>query len=361
MTTAKLAGAAAVAAALAIFVSGSAAATPAAAAGDTITVTVSIQAAIDAASPGDTIRVPAGTYREYVVVTTDDLTIAGSPGAVLDGAGNPSRVGLRVRPAPGDRIDGFTLSGLRVQNWSFTGVLVSDVDNFRLTGGTYVDNGEYGLFPVHCAHGRVDHNRVSGSQDSAVYVGQCDDVLVDANVAQRNTVGIEIEASTRVDVVGNTATGNAIGGLVQLLPGLTVKVTADIRVIDNRFAGNTAANPVTDPDEPLSGIPGGVGLVNVAGDDVRISGNDITGNPTGGVGVVSLPAPLADLDPAIDPEPDHTVITGNVIAGNGRHPDPKIFALGLLPADAIWDGTGTNNCFTLGPSASTFPAALPSC
>jgi hypothetical protein len=140
-----------------------------------------------------------------------------------------------------------------------------------------------------------------------------------------------------------------------------VKVTDDIRVSDNRFTGNTAANPVTDPDEPLSGIPGGVGFVNVAGDDVRISGNDITGNPTGGVGVVSLPAQLAALDPAIDPAPDHTVISGNVIAGNGHDPDPKIFALTLLPADAIWDGTGTSNCFSLGPSASTFPAALPSC
>jgi hypothetical protein len=47
--------------------------------------------------------------------------------------------------------------------------------------------------------------------------------------------------------------------------------------------------------------------------------------------------------------------------GASSRPDPKIFALGLLAADAIWDGTGTNNCFTHGPAATTFPPALPSC
>ena len=46
----------------------------------------SIQAAVDAADPGDTIRVRRGTYRESVVVSTDELTLRGDH-AVLEPPG----------------------------------------------------------------------------------------------------------------------------------------------------------------------------------------------------------------------------------------------------------------------------------
>ena len=43
----------------------------------------SIQAAIDAARPGDTILVKPGTYAEALKITTDGLTLKGSRGTVL--------------------------------------------------------------------------------------------------------------------------------------------------------------------------------------------------------------------------------------------------------------------------------------
>ena len=42
-----------------------------------IVVTTTIQAAVDAASPGDTIVVPPGIYHETVTVTRSGLTIRG--------------------------------------------------------------------------------------------------------------------------------------------------------------------------------------------------------------------------------------------------------------------------------------------
>ena len=60
----------------------------------TLVVTTTIQAAVDAAQPGDTVVVPPGTYRESVLVTKSHLTIAGSRAAVIDAAG--FRVGIRV-------------------------------------------------------------------------------------------------------------------------------------------------------------------------------------------------------------------------------------------------------------------------
>src|SRR5262245_54101956 len=48
-----------------------------------VVVTTTIQAAVDAAQPGDTVRVPPGMYHENVFVTKDNITIEASQGAIL--------------------------------------------------------------------------------------------------------------------------------------------------------------------------------------------------------------------------------------------------------------------------------------
>jgi hypothetical protein len=52
-----------------------------------ITVTTTVQDAVNAAKPDDRIVVPPGTYHETVDVTTNNLIIVGSRGAVLDAGG----------------------------------------------------------------------------------------------------------------------------------------------------------------------------------------------------------------------------------------------------------------------------------
>src|SRR5262245_31423195 len=99
----------------------------------TITVKTTIQAAIDAAKPGDTIIVPPGTYRENVTVTKDNLTIVGSIAAILDGHGLPGTTGIRVAPpTTNGRLHGFTLRGLTIRNYSRTGIRLTRVDDFEV-------------------------------------------------------------------------------------------------------------------------------------------------------------------------------------------------------------------------------------
>lgn len=62
-----------------------------------VVVTTTIQAAVDAAQPGDTVRVPPGVYHENVLVNKDNITIEGSRGAILDGTGLPGNSGITVR------------------------------------------------------------------------------------------------------------------------------------------------------------------------------------------------------------------------------------------------------------------------
>ena len=89
--------------------------------GEVITVDLSgggdhltIQEAVDAAQPGDTIQVNAGTYEESVLVDKD-LTITGSgPPTIVDGEG--TGVPFRLHS------DGISLSGFTIQNGQPSGI-----------------------------------------------------------------------------------------------------------------------------------------------------------------------------------------------------------------------------------------------
>ena len=278
---------------------------------------------------------------------------------MLDGTGLNLFFGIRVRSLDGTRLDGFTLDGLTVRGYTRSGVQLSGVDHFRLTGTRYVDNPLYGLFPVRTSQGRVDHNEVSGSLDSGVYVGQSTDLLVDHNIAHHNTIGLEVELSSRVVVEDNVSTDNTVGAVVQILPGRDVKVTDDVLVQSNVLSGNNQPNSVTGPSL-VGRLPSGIGILNMAGDHVRIIDNVVSGNRSGGIGVISLLPELAAADGALDPAPDGGEVRGNVARGNGRNPDPRLALLGLPGVDVVWDLTGSP-CFSVPRNTRTFPAVLPPC
>ncbi|PYQ32437.1 MAG: hypothetical protein DMF55_13195 [Acidobacteria bacterium] len=298
-----------------------------------IAVSTTIQAAVDASQSGDTVKVPAGTYRENVLVTKNGITIEGSPAAVLDGAGLSGDTGIHAAPAPpASEIKGFRLHGLTIQNYSGNGVLIENGRDFAVSGGTYVGNGKYGIFALHSANGRIDGNFVSGSNDTAIYVGQSRRIVVRDNVARESTVGIEVENSVRVTVFLNRCIGNSAGVLVDVLPG---------------------------PSDILSLLPSGVGLLNVGGDGLTAAGNIVTGNDSAGILIAQLPPDAAALDPRIDPFPDHNEIRNNVTLENGGSPDPKIAP--LPGADLLWDTSGSGDCWSGNTAESSFPDPLPRC
>jgi parallel beta-helix repeat protein len=347
-------------------------ASPAAAlVGNAIVVTTTIQAAVDAAQPGDTILVPPGTYRESVLVTKSHLTIAGSTAAIIDAAG--FRTGIRVGTGSISRggpvptcpplaVDGFTLKGLTVKHASFSGVFLAGVTGYHLTGTSYVDNPVYGPFPVCSSNGLIDFNHVVGggsaagpSLDTGIYAGDDDRVTIRHNSVTNYVVGVIAENTTNVTIEDNLLEGNTAGIYVVVFPDHPRPFTDNVVIERNQVINNNLPNPVpADSGEDIGLVPTGVGIVNFGADHVIIRNNRVLSNDS--LGVIVLQNFLAPVDPRIDPNPDSGQVRGNVVLHNGRNPDP---VRAITPgADIVYDGTGTGNCFTENVFATEFPAGI---
>lgn len=102
----------------------------------------SLQAAVDAAEPGDTVRVRSGTYREQVTVEKD-LRIVAPNGAVLNGSGTDRRTAIDIGSDAGVLVDGLTITGyttgINAQGtdgeWRLRNVTVRDVEFAAVAAG----------------------------------------------------------------------------------------------------------------------------------------------------------------------------------------------------------------------------------
>lgn len=347
----------------------------------------SIQAAVDAASPGDTILVQPGSYAEpgvacpanpaqscAVAITKDNISLIGlthgQHGVVLVNPGGQD-VGIQVARTgdpgclsdPAKTVQGSLIRGFTVSGFGSDGLDVVCADSWRVTRVRAIGNVEYGIFPSLVGPGRVDHSFASGANDTGIYVGQSHDVRADHNVAADNVSGFEIENSSAVRMDHNEATGNTAGILSFTLPFLAVTSNSRNRIDHNLVRANNKANTCT-PGGDVCAVPSGSGIAIVAADANRVDHNQVHGNNSFGIIVANLcnafhlsPALCAAL--GIDPNPDGNHIVFNKVTGNGAAPDPGIAP--LPGADLLWDGTGSGNCWARNSAGSTFPAQLPSC
>jgi len=337
----------------------------------TIVVTSTIQAAVDAAQPGDTIVVPPGTYRESVLVTKSDLTIAGSRAAVIDAAG--FRTGIRVGSGSIDRsgpvptcppiqVHGFRLAGLTIKHGAGSGAFLVGVDGYRLTGTRYVDNPVYGPFPVCSTHGLIELNQVVGGGspvgprlDTGIYVGDDDTVTVRHNSVTNYVVGVVAENSVNAVVEDNTLRGNTAGVYAIALPDHVRPFADNIRIEHNRVLANNLPNPVpADSGDDIGLVPTGAGVVSFGADHVVVRANTIIANDSFGVTIAQNF--LASADPRMEPNSDFNEVRSNVVLRNGAHPDP---IRAITPgADIVYDGTGVGTCFGRNVFATEFPVGV---
>ena len=324
----------------------------------------SIQAAVDKALPGQTIFIEPGVYLESVLVNKANITIVGLGGGhgervIIKNPGDEDN-GITVR----DNGDGFVLKNVTVQDFEENGVFLVRVDGFELIKVITIDNGEYGLFPVRCLNGLIEDCSATGHTDTGIYVGQSEKIVVRKSIAFGNVNGFEIENCSNIIVDQNEAYDNTAGMLVILLPGLTVKASANILITENNLHDNNHVN-FAEPGEGFeSVVPQGSGILIVGVDNVLLKNNKIINNDFVGAAVVStlVLGSLAGLPPEafadIEPNADGANIINNRITVNGTNPPP---GLPLPAVDLLWDGNGNNNCWKNNDYQTSFPQTLPVC
>lgn len=324
-----------------------------------VVVQSTIQAAVDAAQPGDTVVVPPGRYHESVTIAKSGITIRGSRGAVLDASGFST--GIRASSGPGgpvcppSTLHDLAVEGLSIEGASFTGVFLRGVDGFAVRDGSYSGNRLYAIFPVCSRHGVISGNHVQGTNDGAIYVGSSDHVEIEGNHAVDSTAGILVENSTNIVVRENTTIGNTGGIVTFVLPGLAVPVTENVLIERNVVMHNNRPNPIAPSlQDPISLLPTGTGILTIGADRAVVRENRVVGNDTGGIALIALPIP--NPDPRVDPEPDGVEVRSNIVLRNGL--DPDALRSPLPGADLIYDGSGAGNCFADNVFETSFPTAL---
>jgi hypothetical protein len=331
----------------------------------------SIQAAVNAASPGDTIELVPGTYRQSVTITTDGITLRGAgagpggsvllpppvpppgfcsqvpPDATTHGGGicvfgafDPTTgvvtravsdvhiTGIRVEDEPGDGVGAYGTSGLRVDHVAV------------------VNTGVYGIVAIESQHATLADNLVDGVRSTSgagMFMGYTShaDMLITGNKVRNATLGIFVSDMQDVRVTHNAATGNCSGAIVLddnhpidgVSPG---SVIGDILVADNVFTANNA---------PCLGNPPiqGAGLLLIGTQNTTVVGNRATANRgaqtlSGGIVLISA-VPYGGLNEGSD------VIAHNSASGNS-------------PFDMTWDSRGANVVFLANRCGAASPAGL---
>jgi nitrous oxidase accessory protein NosD len=316
----------------------------------------SIQAAVDAARPGDTIVVK-GRHRENVAITTDGITLRGL-GAVLAPAATPKQNACFDPSAPADvigicvvgdvnfdtgevirEVRDVTVSGFTIHGFSF-GIGAFGAHDATFKHNVATGNAEYGITAFVSTGTRMLFNRASDSGEAGFYIGDSPaaDATLIGNSSSGSLFGILIRNALHGKAAANSIHGNCVGvGVLADLPG----PAGLFHLTGNLVRNNTRACAASEElPFPLSGV--GIALLGANG--VKIDGNLITGNVpsaetdfSGGVVVASGVA-----DPLTAPADNR--VRGNRIL----HNDPDVF----------WDGTGSGNSFRGNLCRTSTPAGL---
>lgn len=267
----------------------------------------SIQAAVDAAKPGDLVLVAPGVYTESVLVITPYVTIRGEDRntTIIDGEFKKTN-GIHVAEA-----DGVVVENMTARHYLLNGFYWTGANGYRGSYLTAYANGDYGIYAFRSVWGRFEHSYASGSPDSGFYIGECYPchAVIDDVIAVGSALGYSgTNAGGDLWVINSEWAFNGAGIAPNTLDseGLAPQREAT-------FAGNSVHdNGVVDvPTKRLQTPTFGAGILIAGGRGNVVEGNVVTDSAIYGITV------LPNLDDNLWLTRDN-VIRNNIVRNSGQ-------------------------------------------
>ncbi|HEY2000774.1 MAG TPA: right-handed parallel beta-helix repeat-containing protein [Acidobacteriaceae bacterium] len=311
----------------------------------------SISAAVAAASPGDTILVVPGTYKEQVVITKSlSLVAVVKGGSIIDAKGLSNGIFINgMAAAPNAGVTGVLVSGFKIRNANFEGILIANASDVTIVDNHVMDNDRSLDIATPACPG-IPAFETSEGEDcgEGIHLMGADHSSIVRNDVEGNSGGIltsdETGASRNNLISGNSVHENPYDCGITMAshpPATTVIPTA--KVSFGVFQNSIVHNESSHNGFQVPGAGAGVGMFAPSPGTATwgnlVFDNDLRNNGQPGVAMHNHAAPPAPAPPV---NFNDNVIVGNRISGNAAD-----------AADAATSGPTGINVYSVAPITGT--------
>ena len=134
-----------------------------------------IQAAVDAASPGDYILVESGVYSEQITVSTNYLQIIGENGTILDGQSQLETAFVLTK------VNGAKITNFKIDHYRFDAIAIMNGSYNRIVRNGIWDSGDTGINVYQSPNTQINGNEIYKIRNYGIFSDQSPDMQISDN------------------------------------------------------------------------------------------------------------------------------------------------------------------------------------